>query len=210
LWLIWLIFMILGFVKSFMGQREHGRMQERNMLHALICFIMAVILPFMGSLVITVASFGAFLNSSGNDSAGTITWMILGSGLFSVAAAVLTALTYTKIIGAYAQGDGGNLKIAATFMVLNPVISLVVVALLLPGGISAGTVSSNLSGALSVGGIVGLLAVLLFYTVFRRVIARMDSGELGPGVVVPEETPGQVTVRERYRTPGGPRWPPMR
>jgi hypothetical protein len=136
--------------------------------------------------------------------------MILGIEAFAAAGAVLTAFMYRRIVEAFTFDDRSTVKYAMAFMVLNPIISLVLAAILLPPDLPASTANNTISPALSLGSFAGLLAIWLFYRVYGRVQLRMESGELRRGVV-PEE--GGTGASTSYRPPGMggyPSLPPTR
>jgi len=175
------ILLLVGIVKFYTGKMEHGHIHSRNVDSGIIYFVIGYMLPLVGSFVLVGLVFSV-LFSGGTVGTGTLLTMILILTSFSAVSAYCMAMMYRSMVGAFVKAADSTFRSATVLMVLNPLVSLGLVAALLPSSLPSSSANTTLSPALGLGGLIGLAAVYMFYKGYRSILEKMGSGEIKRGV----------------------------
>jgi len=160
----------------------------------------------MGSVAMMGVIFSAMFSGGGNLTTNTLLLMEVVLWAFNTAAAFCNALMYRSFVRVFLRPEDRMFRAAMLLMVINPLVSLGIVAALLPSNLPYNSASSLLSPALGIGGLLGLAALYLFYKGYRSILERMSSGEIRQGEV-PGEHPEAVSATVHSPRPYPPQWP---
>lgn len=199
------ILLLVGIVKFYNGKMEHGPAHSRNVDSGIIFFVVGYIVPMVGSFAVMGILF-SLIFSGGTLGTGTLLIIILILTSLSAVSAYCMAMMYRSMVAVFVKAEDQTFRNATVLMVLNPLVSLGLVASLLPSSLPSSSANSTLSPALGLGGLIGLAAIYLFYKGYRGILERMESGEIKNGVP-PDGGQEGILAYKKMRPPQYPaRW----
>lgn len=207
--LIGLIFGLLGLISVHKGRAEfppeHGKMLDR----ATIALVVGIILPIIGSFYTTLAGVGL----GGNIvPATTLGEAAITSGL-GIVGSVLIGLFLMWLVESMNSPAGKQRALIALILgVVSGVIALVIDIVVFATMPAVVTQPQNFIGYLIapaiVGGAVSVISVVLWYLVYREVLARFKTGEVRPAPPMPMYPPPYPGFAPPY-VPAAPYYPPQ-
>jgi len=203
--LISFIMFIIGFIKFYQGKDEHGPMHSKNVVMALVLWLLSFIIPFM-SVAFTPTysyfgtnSFDAYLNS--------VRTYVIASAVLNLVGQLMSALMFMTIVKAFTQEEKGKFMIGTILILVGPIIGIIVAVALIGGtasGLSYTSIASALSGFTaisSMGGIVGLIGYFFFYLGYKSILNKMNMGVIRPMMPMMMPMPGMMAPAPGYPAP---------
>ncbi len=206
--LIGLIFGLLGLISVHHGRNEfppeHGKLLDR----ATIALVVGIILPIIGSFYTTLAGVGL----GGNIvPATTLAEAGITSGL-GIVGSVLIGLFLMWLVESMNTPAGKQRALIALILgVVSGIIALVIDVAVFVAMPAVVTRPQDFIGYLILpaiaGGAVSVISIVLWYMVYREVLARFKTGEVRPAPPMPMYPPPYPGFAPPY-VPAAPYYPP--
>ncbi len=186
--LVGIILAFVGFWTMYKGKAEYGSIHDKDIDRAVKLFIAGIVIffveIFVGAMVGIASALGGIANPSGMASATPI--ILVASAITSALLATVIALILYYLIKAFIPSDKHNtVLLAIGLYVAASIVSLVGALLIGPPAdyyANPGAVPFDLAWIFPglIGGLLGFIALMLFFILYRHVLERMRTRQVRP------------------------------
>lgn len=211
LYLVVIVFAIIGFSGVYKGKMEYGPAHEKDMSRAMILFVAAIVFFFASGAISFIGGFATGLGAgtSGTPFADSAAFLAV-SEVFTILFSVAVALILYYVIRAFIPPERAGLALfAVVAYVLSSVLSYILSLVFFPSTEFLNhptTVAFDpvwfLPGI--VAGVITTVALLIFLILYRDTVARLKSRQYPPSFYSPAAQPQFQDQQLRWQPPPSP------
>jgi hypothetical protein len=202
------ILFIISLVKFYQGKMEFGPEHDKNVGRGILYWILSFVVPIIGSVIAAGLFVSMLLSGNAADIANAFRMILVVAGVLGVVGALFQTMMWKTFVKVFTTDEAPKFKTGTIFILLNPIIGLVIGALVIPGEIAYGA-QSGVSNVSSIGSIIGLIGIWFFYQGYKSILDKMNAGIIRPGMMpAPMAPPGYAPPPMPYQPPPQPYQPP--